>query len=162
MKRKSGLLLIFILLISLLLAGCTGSSNNSNSTNNDWQVNLKSYETTNWIDSDISGYGYSPDEGYEWLLINLELTNLKQEGQSINWILETFKLITENKNTYDLKLEYYGIPGYIDTSYNPQQTKEGFIVFEIPIGTNISNCKLLWEPEGEDVTTFYLDNLPEK
>ena len=158
MKRKSVLLLVSILFISLL-AGC---DSNNNLAIDDWQVNLISYETTNWIDSDISGYGYSPDEDYEWLLINLEITNLKKEGQSINWILDDFNLITEYENTYTLKLAYNDPPGYIDTSYNPQQIKEGFIVFEVPIRTNISKCKLLWDPYEGNKTTFYLDNLTEQ
>lgn len=154
MKRKSAMLLISVLFISLLLVGC----NNEN-----WHVNLKSYETTNWIESNVEGSGYSTDEGYEWLLINLEMTNLETEYQYISQSSDSFNLITENGNVYDLRLEYKNTPVYIDTGrYNSLQTKEDSMVFEVPTGTDISNYKFLWKPAGGNVTTFQLKNLPEK
>lgn len=165
MRKKNIILLISIFLLMIFVVGCGNSSTeNSDNTNinpTDWQINLTSYDITNWVDSEISGYGYEADSGYNWILINLEMTNITNTNKNINWMSSTFKFISADNNIYSLSLAYNDPPGYIDTNFKPQQTKNGFIAFEIPKDLNVNNAKLKWFPEDENSITIKLTNLTE-
>lgn len=146
--------IVLLLLFSLFIVGC-GVSDTSvgggSITPQAWAVNVESVRFTNWVDSEINGFGYAPDPGYTWLLVNVTIKNLKTTSSSINWILDGFTLVV-NGLSYSQQLQLNDPPGHIDTGFNPQQSKSGFIAFEVPIGTSLNDAVLRWEPyEGDDV-----------
>jgi hypothetical protein len=61
--------------------------------------------------------------------------------------------------TYSQRGQYNSMNGYISTSYNPGQQKTGFIVFEVPVGIEVSEGVLNFNPylgnqESFDLTGF--------
>lgn len=158
MKRWYFLLLL--VLVTILLSGCGGDSSISPTEPAVWAVTVNSYTLTDWVDSSVPGYGYPSDPGYTWLLFNLTIKNLKKESNSINWFLDSFSYVTADGSTYSLRLQFNDPPGYIETYYNPEQTKQGFIAFEVPIETTITAGKLIWDPEEGETVIFTLQGIP--
>ena len=150
---------IFLVIVSLLLTGCGGDSTTSISKKSPWGIAVHSVQFTSWVDSDISGYGYSPDPGYDWLLVNISITNTRNTGAGINWLLDDFTLVVGNLH-YDQRLHFNYPPGYISTSFNPQQTKSGFIAFEVPKGTSLSNATLRFDPWDGSSVVVSLKGVP--
>lgn len=125
--------LFFLLGLVFVLAGCATSV--SSSGPKPFSFNFMSYTTKSFL-TDGFGLVYSPDQGYVWLLINGSVTNNQKSDDCLNWIYDSFVFVDQNKNNHSLRLALNSIPGYLPTCYNPQQTKSGFLVFEIPIGSD--------------------------
>ena len=96
-----------------------------------WNLTPVSYIFAQEVE-DRTGFGvYRPDEGYYWLLIDVEMTNLHREDNCLNWLIEDFDYLGSDGNRYGLRLAYNDPRGYLDTCYGPQQTKPGFVAFEV-------------------------------
>lgn len=153
-NKKEGVKIKRIIVLGIMLMLLVGCDTLPGDDSSVWQVNLTSYRLTNWI-SESGHWGYAPDPGYDWLVINLQVTNTTKETQNLDWFTDQFQYIAANKNVYDQRLQFNEPEGYIETRYNPQQTKEGFIAFEVPEGISVTEGKLIFKDR-----TFDLDYLP--
>lgn len=127
-----------------------------------WTVSAIEYELTKKVYADENKYLFqAPDDGYNYLLIYLELTNNKNTDSSLSWYKDTFEFNINNQ-TYSLLGQLQSPIGYLQTAYKPNQTKSGFVIFEIPEEYTISEGELVFIPELTVKVTIKMNTLTEK
>ncbi len=112
-----------------------------------WSININSYSLTDKLSDDY--FWYQPDEGYQWLVFNVSVTNLTQEEQSLNFSFgkgEGFNYIAPNGDIYIMSSILSSFLEYsLLTSFNSGQTKSSKIYFEIPIDIQIEEGMLFFK-----------------
>lgn len=147
-------------MVSLSCAGSDSSSDDTNKADEPptesalWRIRPISYLYTTEVEDGLGLGVYRPDDGYTWLLIDVEMTNLRQEDNCLNWFIEDLDFLAGNGNRYGLRLALNDPEGYLDACYGPQQTKSGFVAFEIPPSEDLRAGVL--EFEDEDGATMSL------
>lgn len=124
----------------MVMSGCVGGVSPSDGGGGEkvWQVAVTGYETTDWIDSSVPGYGFRAEAGYTWLKVHVTVKNLSKSQKSFDWLMSSFKFVSADENEYSQMLQLNEPPGYLPTVYHPGQTRSGWIAFEIPKGLDVS------------------------
>lgn len=160
---KKAKIAIVLLAMIVLLASCDlGLSDYTDGKKDDiWLLEVIEYEYMDKVPAYIPGYVHPSSDGYQWLLVHIAITNLQNTNDSMPWVFNTFKFEI-NDQVYSLRLQLNDPPGYISTSYNPNQRKTGFIAFEIEEGLDASTGKLKFIPDVGSEVTKSMASVPKK
>jgi hypothetical protein len=124
----------------------------------DWQIQVHSYlrgadawsQIQQWTD-----YAQKPEEGMEYLLVDVSVKNLGIEDVAIRVDGMSFKSSGSRNVVYDILYVY--IPGYLlETSLYPGGEERGYVVLPITIGE--TDVVVIFEPilEYEGVNVRYI------
>lgn len=124
----------------------------------DWQIQVHSYlrgadawsQIQQWTD-----YAQKPEEGMEYLLVDVSVKSLSNEDAAIRVDSMSFKSSGSKNVVYDILYVY--IPGYLlETSLYPGGEERGYIVLPISIGE--TDIVVIFEPilEYEGVNVRYI------
>jgi hypothetical protein len=124
----------------------------------DWQIQIHSYlrgedawnQIKQWTD-----YAQEPEEGMEYLLVDVSVKNLGIEDVAIRVDGMSFKSSGSRNVVYDILYVY--VPGYLlETSLYPGGEERGYVVLPIAIGE--TNIVVIFEPilEYEGVNVRYI------
>lgn len=155
--------MIFIL---LFLAGCAGqSAESSDQSKYLWQLTLESAEISGNLantqtfllyggSTEDVQYAKTAPEGYTFLLLELSVNKNGVGGRPFSWsdvYLEDGSGTRYRRHENDVFLEDYDLPRLKSTDLTIGNNR-GFICFEIPANTSLSNLKLVHEAEeGQNV-----------
>jgi Domain of unknown function (DUF4352) len=149
-NAKVKLILLFVILVGILLSGCTGQGENSAQESNPTQINtpapvntapdtrailIKHSATT--IDS-IGEFNKAP-AGKTYLIITMDIENRGYDKFSTNplyWEIDT------NKRSYSTSMVSYSLKNRLDSVKLYDGGKiTGSIAFEVPAGTKEYNLR---------------------
>lgn len=166
------------LVLSLLFvcAGCGNASEqpeDENAATTDqaeflWQIDVMSAEVTDNLTNtqtfimydgrpeDVA-YTKSPKEGFLYLLLDLGIDKNGTGGGAFSWkdvYVEDAQRNQFYRHENDAFLEDYNIPRLKSTNLTIGNN-EGFVCFEIPEGTDLSDMKIVHETdEGKNIVAF--------
>lgn len=168
MAKRSGCVkrLIPFLLFVAFLTGCAAGG--VSSTQRPWAMKVNGYYVSDKLDAGWTSF--KADDGYEWLVISLSVTNLTQEPQQL---MLTDPFLSGNKGdwyefmsgdshryVFELVPTLY-MKDLVPISYKARQTQTENIAFQVLIGTEPEIGTLFFMSKGSRVIALDMSGVPE-
>jgi hypothetical protein len=162
--------LVSLIAVVVLLAGCSGGGGGvgPKPLPGTWAMKVNGYYTTHSIERYYTIY--EPDPGYEFLVINLTVTNLTKEPQQLmltdpfvsgnrgDW----FEFLSGDDCRYIVDLiPTLFLPDPLPVSYKAQQVQTGSIAFQVLVGTGIEQGTLVFMSSGLKTIVLDTSGIPE-
>ena len=134
--------LLLLVIVLVLFSGCGGGVSKTPV----WSLEFHGGEFKDKVQSTFGGW-YNAQQGYEYVVFDISITNLKKEPNSLSFVFvgEGFDLITKNGNRYTMNLVFASVANKLPEYYHPNQTRRGNIFFEIPTNMDFDDAKLVFK-----------------
>ncbi len=145
MRRPDYTTFVLLVLI-LLLLGCSSTSEPV------WEFQVEAYDLSEIVPPVPSNGYFSARDDYQYLLIYVNLTNIKNTPNQLAMFSGTFWFLLDEE-IYNHTLYNRNVNGYLPTEYDPAQKRSGFVVFEVPLDIDVLRGRIQFRPaEGPNAT----------
>lgn len=155
MRRRVAVALA-LALSAVLVAGCLGST--PFGPPKTWDIRALSWLESTRVHDSTGYFYYEADPGYTWLGFDLRVRNRRNEQSCFNELVDHFiYVIGTQRYSRQLLFADLHFPN-LPSCYQPGQTKEGYVFFEVPQGSTPPTGTLLFEgwslgdSDGQTVT----------